>query len=190
MMVGVGVSFISSPYNYTDTTIIVVEAKENYYIGFNGLEKLYIYEKDNSYNPFDIVSLHGHKTSIEANAIESSFDFKSYLNNKGVHYAYKVEKKENKFLTPIRTKDIKNNFLNHFDENSKVLVKAILFSSLDDNDLTSSLESLHLVRFLSTSGFYIALFYKFFLLIFSLFLKEKTAKRISILLIAIYNIFN
>lgn len=191
-LIGLIRPIISLDIDTKETTIIVYESKDNYILGFNGLEKFYIYKKNNDYNVGDVLNIKGQKKKLESNMIESSFDFKDYLEKKGCHYSFESTKVETRFDNPIPIKELKKSFLSHFDQSqlTKDMVKGILFSTLsDDNGDLDNIKALHLTRLLSTSGVYIALFYKLIVGIFSLFLKDKWARLIGIISIGVYNLF-
>lgn len=77
-------SFIRPSFNKNEYSSVVTEVKDNYFIVSSSFEKLYVYQKDHPYEIGDILSIKGQKKEIETNAIESSFDFKQYLESKGV----------------------------------------------------------------------------------------------------------
>lgn len=188
-LIGIGVSHIRFDFNKSVYKGLVIEAKENYVILSSSLEKLYYYEKDNSYEVGDIISIQGNKKEINFTTLESDFDFNYFLDKKGVKYELKANKVEVNFSTFLRTKYLKNDFLSHFSSNASILLKGILFSDLDDNEVTSGIKELHLARLLSTSGIYISLFNKFLIHFFTYFFKRRTSEIISLSILGVYNIF-
>lgn len=188
-LIGIGVSHIRFDFNKSVYKGLVIEAKENYVILSSSLEKLYYYEKDNSYEVGDIISIQGNKKEINFTTLESDFDFNYYLDKKGVKYELKANKVEVNFSTFLTTKYLKNDFLSHFSSNASSLLKGILFSDLDDNEVTSGIKELHLARLLSTSGIYISLFNKFLIHFFTYFFKRRTSEIISLSILGVYNIF-
>ena len=192
-LAGVGM-FLSNSYRIFDIQkseykSIVSEVKDNYFLVNSGLEKFYVYEKDNQKEVGDILLIKGKKSPINFEVLESSFDFNSYLNKKGVHYELKADSILVLFSNPIKINSYKKNFLSKFDEHSRSLVKSILFASYEDGEVTGLLSSLHLVRLLSSSGIYLFLLSKFLTFLFSFFLKEKWAKGTSIFLLLVYGVF-
>lgn len=186
--IGIGISFIRFDISKETYSGVVIESKDNYYIFSSTFEKLYVYNKNNEYEVGDILSIKGDKRILSFTTLESDFDFKDYLNKKGIEYELKVEAVDTRFSNPIRLKRIRDKSLEGLDIDTKSLVKAIIFSSSIDSELTSNLKELHLMRLLSTSGIYISLFYSLLLRIFLLFFNEKISKIISTSFISIYAI--
>ena len=184
--IGVGISYINFDFQKETYNGVVIESKDNYYIFSSTLMKFYIYNKGNQYEVGDILSIKGKKKELSFTMIESSFDFKSYLNKKGVKYELTPSYIDTKFSNPIRLKKIREKSLEGLDKETRSIVKAILFSSLDDSETITSFRELHLVRLLSTSGVYISLFYTLLRKFFLLFFKEKYSKIISTLFIVFY----
>lgn len=169
--------------------VFVLESKDNYFIATTGLEKYYVYLKDNPYEVGDVLIVKSNVGYINENNIESSFNFKEFLARKGVYYSLSNSHIETSFLTPIRLRAFKDYFLSHFDLNSMTLVKAVLFLNIDDNEIVDNISMLHLAKLLSSSGIYLNLFYRIFLWVFSQFIKEKWAKLISTSFILVYSVF-
>ena len=172
VLLGVGLSFIRPNFNKEAYQSVVIESKTNYFIASSSLEKFYVYEKDNQYEIGDILLIKGKKKKLEFETLESNFDFEKYLNNKGVYSQLYPEKIGVKFKTPIRIGKIKREFLNKFDDNSKALVGAILFSMSSDEDIYNSGKQLHLFRLLSNSGIYLSLLYALLSFIISFIVKK------------------
>ena len=185
-LIGVGVSYINFDITKESYLGVVTESKDNYYIVSSNLMKFYVYNKDNQYEVGDVLRIKGEKKDLDFVMIESSFDFKTYLNKKGVNYELSSSSVEVKYLNPIRLKSIKSKALENVNKDDALLISAIIFSDLDEGEMTDELKALHLVRLLSTSGIYIALFYKLLLGINSLFFKEKVARLISTSFIVFY----
>lgn len=187
-LTGIGISYISFDFNKETYKGVVIESKENYFIISSSFEKLYVSSKNNTYEVGDIVSITSKKKEISFTRIESQFDFETYLKKKGVKYELSDKKIETHFSNPIRLKKIKEKALGNLDKDTRVVVNAIIFNDIDDGEITSSIKELHLLRLLSTSGIYIALFYKLINGFFALFIKEKYSKLISLFFIVIYTI--
>ena len=186
--VGIGISYINFDISKETYNGVVIESKDNYYIFSSALSKYYIYNKNNQYEVGDILSIKGKKKDLSFTSIESSFDFATYLNKKGVYHELSVTNTKVNFSNPIRLKQIRERSLEGLSKENRSIVNAIIFSSLDDSETITDLRELHLVRLLSTSGIYIALFYKVLRYFFSLFFKEKISKIISTSFIAFYAI--
>lgn len=170
-------------------TGLVVEKKTNYFIIQEWFSKYYVYDKDSSYEVGDILTIKGSSTLVESKGIESAFDFKDYLNKKGVYYGLNNTKIKEEFLTPLRLSQFKNDYLAKYSDHSRNIIKAILFSSIEDDDYTSTLQGLHLTRLLSSAGIYVALFFRLIVSLFSIFMKRKYAEIIGIVSISVYNFF-
>ena len=186
---GVSFSFVSFSYTKNQYDGIVYQAKDNYFLLNSGGERLYVYQKGHSYDIGDILSITGTKEDLSFNTIESSFDFKDYLNKRGIYHALKVNKINVKFHNFIRINQRRDKLLSQFDEEERSIVGAILFSYGEDSDLSNDLKELHLARFLSASGLYVSIFVSIFDFLFSLFMKDKYAELVTIGIIGLYTIF-
>ena len=177
-LIGVGLSFIRPCFNKEAYLSVVTESKDNYFIANSTLEKFYVYQKNNTYEIGDIISLKGHKGELDFEVLESGFDFKDYLNKKGVFSQFYPEKIEVKFLTPLKIHKIKKEFLSHFDKNGQALIGSILFSMSSDEEIYSSAQELHLFRLISNSGIYLTILYSFLSFIIGFLIKKDKAKKL------------
>ena len=161
-MIGVGLSFIRPQFDKSEYQGVVEEVKENYFIFNSTFEKLYVYEKEHPYEIGDILLIKGNKVPLDFETLESSFNFQQYLNNKGVYSQIYPKSIEVKFSTPIRLLSFKKEFLSHFSNDSKALIGSFLFSMGSEEEIYHEMQSLHLNRLLSSSGFYLSIVYSFF----------------------------
>ena len=184
--IGVGFSFITINNNLNNKTALIISSKTNYVIAFSNFEKVYISVKNNQYEIGDFVVLQGEKETLNFYTIESEFDFKNYLNKKGVNFEFVPTKITTKFSNPIRLKNYKNSILKSLNKESQSMVKSILFSEIDNGEIQDNLSSLHLSRLLSTSGVYLYGFYSVFVFILQCFCGEKRSKLIGIFLLIPY----
>ena len=167
----------------------IYTAKENYFLFNSGGERLYVYSKGHHYDLGDYLTIEGQKEQLDFTVLESSFDFKEYLNNRGVYHSLKVKKIEVKFHNFIRVNEARNHVLSHFNNEEKSIVGAILFSDGGESATSESINGLHLARFLSASGLYVGLFAIGLNYILSLFTKDKYGELITIALLALYMVF-
>ena len=167
----------------------VYTAKENYFLFNSGGERLYVSLKNHNYDIGDYLTITASKEELEFTTIESSFDFKSYLNKRGVFHSLKVKSVSVNFHNPIRVVARREKFLSNFNQEQRSIIGAMLFSDSDDSELTGNLKDLHLARFLSASGIFLGAFYSFFKSILSRHMKDKYAEGISIGILSLYSIF-
>ena len=186
---GFGTSFIKFTHTQVTYEGVVYEAKDNYFLFSSKLERLYVYSKGHDYEVGDWLSIKGYKTDLSFSSLESSFDFTSYLNKKGVYKALSSQSISYKFKNPLRIRNKRNAFLNHFNEEQKALIGSLLFSSYDESETTTTLKNLHLTRLLSCGGFYIYFFLSILTYIYSFFVKEKWAHLLALLSLFPYFIF-
>lgn len=186
---GVGISYINIDVDREEYIGVVYESHDNYFLFNTGGERLYCYQKEHDYEIGDWLSVHGDKGEITFSSIESSFDFASYLKNKGVKQRLYLEKVEKKFVNPLKLKKYRTWFLSHFNTETQSLVKAVLFSSQDETETLETLQGLHLMRFISASGVYVYAFLSMFVFLLSFRLKKKWSKLCSFFLLLFYLIF-
>ena len=184
-LIGVGLSFIRPSYSKSSYTCLVTEVKDNYYIVSSSFEKLYVYQREHSFEIGDILTIYGNKVDIEDSSIESSFNFKNYLNNKGVYSQFYPSKIEVKFYTPFRLHKLKVNFLKNFDSNSRALIGSLLFSMGSEEEVYQEAQELHLMRLISNSGIYLAAIYAFLSYLLSKLIKKKKIEELVIFLLFI-----
>ena len=186
---GLGYSFIKPTYSKKSYSGIVYTVKENYFLFNSGGERLYVYSKGHSYDLGDYLTISGKKEELDFTVLESGFDFKSYLNKKGVFSSLNPKHIEVKWHNFIRINESREKALSHFNDEERSIVGAILFSDGGESATSESLTNLHLARFLSASGLYISLFALGLNYLLKLFLKDKHAEIITISLLAIYLVF-
>ncbi len=181
MSIGTLYSFMNIDVTKEDDTYegIVIESKSNYFIFYTNLERVYVYNKDNTYEVGDSLIIYGEKTPYTSTVLESEFDFGDYLNKKGVRNSLTISSVEVKSEAPIRINTLKNNFLSNFDEDTQGFISSLFFSDSSDSALGTTLDTLHLSRFASASGIFIYAFLNFVTFLIGMFVKKKWAKVIS-----------
>ena len=186
LTIGVGMSYISFNYEQTSYDAVVIDVKDNYYLVSSKLERLYVYEKDNSKEVGDILHLEGKKKELSFYKIESGFDFTDYLNKKGVKYEFEVKKESSVFTNPLRFKAYQDKFLSHFSSDTKGMVGSILFGRNEEFNGKDNLDGLHVNRLINASGIYYGIYLSFFTFLFSFFFKKKWAKLLGLTLLVPY----
>lgn len=186
LLVGVGVSFIHLDFNKATYKGFVIESKTNYFLFSSSFEKLYVYNKNNHYEIGDYLTISGNKSELSFIALESQFDFKDYLNKKGVYKQLYASSIKVNFKNPLRINTLRNNFLSHFDDDSSSLINAIMFSNNDRSEINNGFSYLHISRLLSMSGLYLEIFIAFFAFFFKFKMKEKQARLLSFFLLCPY----
>ena len=189
VLLGLGLSFIRPNYDKTYYQSLVIEVKDNYYIASSGLEKFYISEYAHNHEVGDVLLLKGEKVDLDFANIESGFDFKEYLNNKGVYKQFIYDYKEVKFSNPLKINQIKNRFLANFDDDTSALVGSLLFGKSENESTISLFRELHLTRLITNSGMFLSFFYLFFTYFLKFFLKEKYVKIGGLFLLTLYSVF-
>ncbi|MGM9857688.1 MAG: MBL fold metallo-hydrolase [Bacilli bacterium] len=151
-LVSIFMGFFKVPINSEKNNFygIVTISKENYYVIKDGLSSFYIYEKENDKEVGDILKIEGHLKEIEVEILESAFNFKSYLEDKGIYYQIYVNKIDVIMHSLIPKKLINNYFLNKIDDENKEFVKAILFG--DYKNEYFSIKNTQLIFLFSSSG--------------------------------------
>ena len=186
-LVGLGISFIRPSFVKEEYGGVVTEVRENYFILSSSLEKFYISEPNNYREIGDIISVKGNKKELSFITLESEFDFKDYLNRKGIYSELEVTEIKVKFSSPIRLHKFKKDTLEKFDDNTRGLVSSILFAYGGEGETTEVGNSIHLMRLISASGVYLYFFYKLIKKLLSLFIKkEKIVDLLTIILLSPY----
>lgn len=188
-LIGVGMTFIQFDLNQQTYHGIVIESKDNYYLFSCGLEKFYIYEKNNDCEVGDVLKISGEKQIIDFEVLESSFDFNEYLTDKGVKYQLLIKNKTEIFKSLIRFKKHKNNFLDKFDSNNVDFINSLFFGSTIKGEFNQTLSNLHLYRFSTVSGLYVYFILNVLIKLYSIKFKNKTAELLAFLSLSPYLIF-
>ena len=188
-IIGVGISYIKIDIKKESYSGIVIDSHPNYFLILSGGERLYSYNKNNEYEIGDYLKITGQKEDLSFTRLESQFDFKDYLNKKGVYYSLKAEKIEVKFSNPIRIRNRREKFLSHFDEKSRNLIGALLFSENVDDEILNDAKELHIGRLINASGIFIYAYLHFFAFILAYFIKDKKWKFLPIVVLLPYLIF-
>ena len=189
LALGFSSSYVHISYSKSTFTGLVYDTHNNYFLFNSGGERLYVYAKSHSYDVGDILTITGNKEEFSFTSLESSFDFAHYLNKRGIYRSLKVKSIKVEFHNFIRIHERRKKLLSQFDEQTAGLVGAILFSEGSESEINSSLKELHLARFLSASGIFISAFYFVLKRLLELFLQDKQADIVSILLLILYSVF-
>ena len=188
-IIGVGISYIKIDIKKESYSGIVIDSHPNYFLMLSGVERLYAYNKNNEYEIGDYLKITGKKEDLSFTTLESQFDFKDYLNKKGVYYSLSVKKIEAKFSNPIRIRNRREKFLSHFDEKSRNLIGALLFSENVDDEILNDAKELHIGRLINASGIFIYAYLRLFAFILAYFIKDKKWKFLPIVALLPYLIF-
>lgn len=183
------ISFIHLSFNHTLFKGFVYQCKENYFLFNSGGERLYVKCQNHSYDIGDYLSIEGKKEELSFTKIESSFDFKEYLNKRGVYKSLVIKSIAVKFHNPIRIHSRREKLLASFNSETRSVIGAILFSDSDDSELSTNIRNLHLARFLSASGLFVSAFFFFFNSFLSRYMKDKYSELVSIGILGFYVIF-
>lgn len=185
----IGISYIHIHIDKSVFTGVVSESHDNYFIFNTGLEKLYVYSKNNPYEIGDILTISGYSEPTSFTVIESGFDFGDYLAKKGIYYQLYSNDVSIRFSNFIRIRAYQNYFLNGFDSQTRPVVASILFSRNEDSPIVDALSNWHLHRLISASGIYLMAFIHFFSMILSFKIKKKWSDLIAVFILLFYAIF-
>ena len=189
VLLGVSISFIRISFTKNTYQGFVYQSKESYFLFNSGGERLYVKCQNNTYDIGDYLAIEGTKEDLSFTTIESSFDFKSYLNKRGVFKGLVIKNVKVKFHNPIRIQNRREKLLKNFNSETRSIIGAILFSDGDDSELSTNIRNLHLARFLSASGIFIHAFYLFFNRYLSRHMKDKYSELVSLGILSFYTIF-
>ena len=187
LLSGVGLSFIRPSFNKNVYQSIVIEVKDNYYIASSTFERFYIYEKEHQHEVGDVLLLKGYKSDLKFNQIESAFDFKVYLNRKGVYQEFKIISKEIKFSNPIKIHAYKKWILSKYNIETRAMIKSIVFGESESEITTDLFKELHLTRLITNSGIFLSLFLTVFTYLAGFYLKEKGSKIAGLVIFVLYS---
>ena len=169
---------------------VVVETRDNYFIFQSGFNKYYVYEKDNDREIGDFLVINSDAKDYASTTYESRFSFNDYLTDKGITKTLDSYSIEVKSKNPIRLKSVVHKFLNHFDEDTKALIDAFLFSQKDyGNNTIRMIDEMNLIYLLSMSGIYLSFLLRSLEKLFKFFLKDKYAEALPFLLLLPFVLF-
>lgn len=189
LLLGFIASFVQPSYNKSSYQGLVYDAKENYFLLNSGGERLYVYAKNHSYDIGDILTIEGKKEDLSFDSLESAFNFKSYLNKRGVYKSLKVKRVKVNYRNFIRIKERRKKLLAQFSKEQQSIVGAIMFSDGGDSEISDTLRELHLARYLGASGIFVGFFHLILKFLFTLLLKDKFGELASIGVLSLYAVF-
>ncbi|MBP5693937.1 MAG: ComEC/Rec2 family competence protein, partial [Bacilli bacterium] len=175
---------------------IVIKRKDSYLIVFDGIERFYVKTDDPNIDVLDIIKIDGNFSKYNGQPVlESGFDFKNYLSERGINRQIYINNIEKIFNFPFDSNSYKNSVLNQFESiHTKVLAKSLLFGEIDYNDnLIKELKISGSFLLFSLSGIHINGLYKLFESILSRFVEENKEKKITYIIFLpwfLINIFN
>ncbi len=164
---------------------IVIKKKDSYFIAFDGIEKIYVKSDDTSIDILDIVKLNGNFADYKGQPVlESGFDFKKYLQERGIERQIYVNSIERIFNFPFDACEFKNKIINQFEStSSKVLVKSLLFGEISyDDSLTKELRISGSFILIALSGLHISGLYSLIENLLAKFLKKEHEKIVTYIL--------
>ena len=179
-------------YNQSDYLYkgIVVESKNNYFIFCSGLEKFYVYQKNNSYEVGDILVINSKPFIIEMTNYESRFDFKNYLFNKGITRSLYSNNTDIIFSSIFKFNAYKRKFLDNFDLETSFLIDSLLFANINyDSETLALAKSLNMISLMSVSGIYLSLLIRCFNKIFSRINSDKIKDILPYIVLLPYGAF-
>lgn len=171
---------------------LIIEKHENYLIGFNGINKVYLYSKNNEIPLFSLINLtSSSEYKLKFATLESSFDFNEYLKNKGVIYGLYINKFNYLIKFPLDFNKIKDHIVSKFDSSVSSFVSSLLFKETNyDSNLSFKLKNLNLIYIFSFSGIYLNFVLYSLKKLLSLFIKEKNASIFSFGIVSFYLLLN
>jgi len=183
-LLGIIISLIDIPLLKRDEYILlIIEKKDNYFIGFDGFKKVYVSYSSSSITNFSLVKIKGSIGSISFHNLESEFDFTNYLANKGIKECLYINKIENIFINPISLNGIKERILDCFSIESRAVVSSLLFKEVDYNSSTIKiLNTFNLTNLFSLSGIYLSFFIDLIYKLLCLKFSDNNSRLISLIL--------
>lgn len=154
-LLGVGLFSIKLPVQEEKKTYegFVIQAKANYFLFLSSGNRYYVYEKENTREFGDFLTIEGKAKRYETTEYESRFSFKDYLAKEGVSYQLSAYTISSRFTRPFRLREKEIVFLSRFSKEGKEAIDALLF---DHKDYSSSFiqqaSALGCLYFLSLSG--------------------------------------
>lgn len=191
--IGITISNINLEYNSKNNQYsgFVVEVKDNYYLFQSKTEKFYVYEKENSHEIGDYLVIEDIPIDLKITTYESQFDFKEYLNNKGVKRQLKSNIIDIKFSSFIKIHAFKKKFLSRFDDNTKALIEAFLFNEKDYSSYAIKLTSeMKITSLFSLSGIYLHFIFGALTYILALKFENKTSEILPFFILLPYAFFS
>lgn len=179
--------------NINSNLYIILVRKENYAIIFNGFNKYYLsINKDIDIDVFDILYIKGEYLEIDFVTLESQFDFKEYLFNKGIDYKLNYENIKKIIDLPFNLYEIKNNFLSSFDNiEIREVVGSILFKEVDyDSENLNDIKDAGLFILFSYTTIYINFLFNLIKNLFGYKFDERGSTKYAIIFTLLLSIFN
>ncbi len=115
---------------------IIIKKKDNYFIVFDGIERFYVKSNDTSLDMLDIIKLDGNFANYSSQPVlESGFDFKNYLAERGINRQIFANTIDKLFNFPFNSCEYKTRVINQFEsESAKTLIKSLMFGEVNYDD--------------------------------------------------------
>ena len=155
LALGVGLYSIRLPVEEGKGTYsgFVIKAKANYFLFLDEGRRYYVYEKENTREIGDFLSIEGRITFFESTEYESRFSFAESLKKEGVTHQLIPYKITPKFELPLRLRAKEIAFLSHFSSDGQDAIDALLFDHKDySSGFIQKASALGCLYFLSLSG--------------------------------------
>lgn len=156
---------------------LVIETKNDYFIFTSKLTRYYVSEIDHKREIGDVLSISGKSFDFFRTTYESKFDFKTYLESKGVRKEIKPVQIRIVFEHPFRLREKEKEFLSHYDAGTQSLLDSVLFNRKDYNSRAISIaSSLNLLALFSASGILFSILFRGLQRLLSLFISKTKAQ--------------
>jgi len=191
---GIGVSLPRIPFpinNGPDYGGIVIDARDNYIIFQSKFERYYVYSSENTFEIGDKLIIEGNSKELKFLSFDSQFNFKTYLNNKGVKKELVANTIDIKWQSIIKTHQFKRSFLSKFDENTATLISAFLFNDKDySSDLIKKADENEILYLFSLTGTYLNILFAISNYLLLLKFSKKTSKILTFIIFTPLAIFS
>ena len=169
---------------------VVIEAKSSYYVLWTGFHKYYVSERNSLREVGDILLLKGKSEDLAFTTYESRFDFKAYLETKGIFKSFVPKETTTLFLEPFRLRQREVSFLSYFSGETRYLLECILFGRKDSSSLGASLaDSLGLINLFSASGIIYGFIVRMIERFLSMGFNDKKSKTITLFFASLFLLF-
>lgn len=169
---------------------VIVRSKSNYFLVWKSFRLYYVNYYDNPFKFGDIITINGEVADFFFITLESEFDFGRFLISNGAHQAL-----INPEVKLIRAAKVFRFFslervISDYDLSIASLLRTLISGERVSQQVVNEVPSLHVLTFLSISGFHLSLLRRYTEKFFTLFLKPSLGVLFSYALLVLLFLFN
>lgn len=179
---GVLIRVLEPPYPEHQTSYfgIVISRRENYFLFWSCGKRYYVPISNHSWEPGDLLRIHGSGSAIVNTALEGEFSFQEYLFSQNIERRIAAESIDAVWMNPLRMGKWISEYLELYSEEGRYLYGKMVFNVAGDG-YDDRIFAWNLSYLVSFGGIYLYTLHRFLKIVWRNLMKhrEKAADRIA-----------